>query len=486
MRFIDFFAGVGGFRRGMELAGHECVGFCEFDQYATASYVAMHCATDEQLAYIQKLPKKDRLKEILKDEYRNGEWYANDVRNVRVGCMPVAECWTFGAPCQDFSIAGLRRGLDGERSSLVGEIFRLLREIGDGHRPEWLIYENVKGMLSSNNGFDFACILAELDECGYDAEWCIFNSKDYGVPQNRERVYVVGHLRTKGERKVLFDTRADGQNCIQIKQIGGLVTHRDNPNRYRVYDATGIAPTLDDMGGGGREPHIVLNPNETDNSMYTIRGGGHERRSLIWQKNQPKQKTHDALNHDTTLASTNEVERIRVSHTSAKKGVIIMGDYSRPAQKYKYAIPDNMDCPALQARDYKGATQIQIPVYEATTTGFTNAVVGEDSVNFAHAGSDTKRGRVGHNIANTLDTNQKQGVFVKVGEDLECYAVYNEQYDAYVAIRKLTPRECFRLQGWTDEYFERAQLINSDAQLYKQAGNGVTVNVVHAIAVALN
>ena len=162
-----------------------------------------------------------------------------------------------------------------------------------------------------------------------------------------------------------------------------------------------------------------------------------------------------------------------------------MGDYSRPAQKYKYAIPDNMDCPALQARDYKGATQIQIPVYEATTQGYSNCTVGEDSINFAHAGSDTKRGRVGHNIANTLDTNQKQGVFVKVNDDLECYAVYNEQYDAYVAIRKLTPRECFRLQGWTDEYFERAEFVNSDAQLYKQAGNGVTVNVVYAIAAVM-
>ena len=80
MKFIDFFAGVGGFRRGMELAGHECVGFCEFDKFATASYTSMHLLTQEQREFLDKMPLKQRQKEILKEEYRNGEWYANDIR----------------------------------------------------------------------------------------------------------------------------------------------------------------------------------------------------------------------------------------------------------------------------------------------------------------------------------------------------------------------------------------------------------------------
>lgn len=123
MKFIDWFAGIGGFRRGMELAGHECVGFCEFDKYAVMSYTMMHLATEEQREYIKSIPApfnkrgepnlKKRQKEILKDEYRNGEWYSNDIRNVDAGSVPQADCWCFGAPCQDFSVAGKREGLGG-------------------------------------------------------------------------------------------------------------------------------------------------------------------------------------------------------------------------------------------------------------------------------------------------------------------------------------------------------------------------------------
>ena len=162
MKFIDFFAGIGGFTRGFELAGHECIGHCEFDKYAEASYRAMHTATAEQLKHLASLPKHKRQKEILKDEYLNGEWYSRDVRAVNVSNVPRADCWTFGAPCQDFSLAGRRAGLDGERSSLVREIFRIVEELEEEDKPTWLIYENVKGMLSSNRGLDFLSILSEM------------------------------------------------------------------------------------------------------------------------------------------------------------------------------------------------------------------------------------------------------------------------------------------------------------------------------------
>lgn len=168
--FIDLFAGIGGFRRGMELAGHRCIGFCEWDKFATASYTSMHLMTDKQREYLSTLSLKKRRKVILENEYRNGEWYADDIRGVDAGSMPTADCWCFGAPCQDFSVAGKRAGLDGDRSSLVREVFRILREIEEKNRPEWIIYENVKGMLSSNKGFDFLEILLAMDELGYDFE----------------------------------------------------------------------------------------------------------------------------------------------------------------------------------------------------------------------------------------------------------------------------------------------------------------------------
>lgn len=165
MNFIDFFAGVGGFRRGMELAGHKCIGFCEFDKFATASYTSMHLITNEQREYLATLPLKQRQKEILKEEYRNGEWYAKDITGVHADNIPKADMWCFGAPCQSFSVAGKREGMDGE-SGLIREIFRILNELSEENKPEWLVYENVKGMLSSNGGWDYAAILAEMDGGG--------------------------------------------------------------------------------------------------------------------------------------------------------------------------------------------------------------------------------------------------------------------------------------------------------------------------------
>lgn len=148
--------------------------------------------------------------------------------------------------CQDFSVAGKRAGLDGDRSSLIREIFRLLEEQKEQDRPEWLIYENVKGMLSSNKGLDYLSILSEMDRLGYDIEWQNINSKWF-VPQNRERIYTIGHLRRFGSRKVFPIEGTDGENSIQ--QLGSRIAERKNPNAYRVYSVDGLSPCLGTMQG---------------------------------------------------------------------------------------------------------------------------------------------------------------------------------------------------------------------------------------------
>lgn len=125
-------------------------------------------------------------------------------------------------------------------------------------------------------------------------------------------------------------------------------------------------------------------------------------------------------------------------------------------------------------------TAIAIKVKEATKRGYAIADVG-DSINLSVPSSKTRRGRVGDNIANTLDTSCNQGVVTLTKDTKDIWAVWSEKYNCYLAIRKLTPKECFRLQGWADDYFEKAEFVNSNSQLYKQAGNGVTVNVVQAI-----
>lgn len=166
MKFIDFFAGVGGFRRGMELAGHECVGFCEFDKFATASYTSMHLLTPEQREFLDKMPLKQRQKEILKEEYRNGEWYANDIRRVYAGDIPKADCWCFGFPCQDISVAGKQLGFQGNRSSLFFRVMYLIGQLEEENKPTYLFIENVKNLLSVNGGWDFARLLIEMEQGG--------------------------------------------------------------------------------------------------------------------------------------------------------------------------------------------------------------------------------------------------------------------------------------------------------------------------------
>ena len=126
MKFIDFFAGIGGFRRGMELAGHKCIGFCEFDKFAMASYTAMHCMTDEDRERLAALPKNRRVAEAGKEEYRHGDG-TNDVRRIFAEDIPRADCWCFGFPCQDISVAGKQAGFKGNRSSLFSELSGLFR-----------------------------------------------------------------------------------------------------------------------------------------------------------------------------------------------------------------------------------------------------------------------------------------------------------------------------------------------------------------------
>ena len=415
MKFIDFFAGIGGFRRGMELAGHECVGFCEFDKFATASYISMHLLTDEQRKALKDLPIKKRQKEILKEEYRNGEWYANDIRRVYAGDIPKADCWCFGFPCQDISVAGKQAGFQGNRSSLFFRVMYLVGQLKEEDKPTYLFIENVKNLLSVNGGWDFARLLIEMEQWGYDTEWQVLNSKDFGVPQNRERCFIIGHLRGRSTSKIFPIEGTDGKNSVSLNLFGCL--NGRNSQRDRVYSGDGLALTISTKPGGNTEPKIAI--------------------------------------------------------------PVLTPDRAEKRQNGRRFKEDGEPMFTLTGQDRHG---IAIEVKEATKQGYAECRVGIDSVNFSMPNSKTRRGRVGQEIANTLDTSCNQGIFVQVSEELTVYAVWYEKYQCYIAIRKLTPKECFRLQGWSDDYFEKAQFVNSDSQLYKQAGNGVTVTVIEAIA----
>ena len=380
MKFLDLFAGIGGFRLGMESAGHECIGFCEIDKFARESYKAIHDTKGEiELHDITQ----------VSDEFIRG------IGSVDIICG--------GFPCQAFSIAGNRRGFEDTRGTLFFEIARFASIL----RPKYLFLENVKGLLNHQKGDTFETMLRILDELGYDVEWQVLNSKNFGVPQNRERVFIIGHLRGECTRRIfpISGENAKSDTKSKIKVIGNT----KNPNgtshgsKSRVYDSNGLMATL--TATDYHEPKQVAIPVRTPNRVEKRQNGRRFKTNGEPMFTLTAQDQHGILIEDKKL-------KIR----------------------------------------------------EATTKGYAEARIG-DSVNIANINSKTKRGRVGNQIANTLLASEQQGV---VGSDYR--------------IRRLTPRECWRLQGFPDSAFDKAQAVTSNSQLYKQAGNSVTVNVIAEIA----
>lgn len=332
------FTGIGGFERGIALSGieGECIGYSEIDKYAIQTF-----------------------------EHHFGKEIKNygDATRINTSELPSFDLLVGGFPCQAFSLAGKRAGFEDTRGTLIFDVVRVLRD----KRPRHFVLENVKGLLSHEGGKTFAAILEILTDTGYDVSWSIHNSKNYGVPQNRERVYLIGNLR--GEtRPQVFPLRASGEEAqgtshptIDANYYKGpsnqrrMIQQLNNPvhSNDRVYSDEGISPTLNTMQGGNRQPFIR--------------------------------------------------------------------------------------------------------VVSATKTGYEEAEVG-DGINIGAAGSTTRRGRVQKEAAQTLNTSGDVGT-----------------YDG-VRIRRLTPVECERLQGFPDGW-----TLGSDSQRYKQCGNAITVNVVQHV-----
>ena len=288
-------------------------------------------------------------------------------------------------------------------------------------------------------GATFETIIRTLDGLGYDVEWQVLNSKNFGVPQNRERVFIIGHLRGQRTRNI-FPLSGESQSTSNqsVVKIGNVNLSGSGMNG-EVYQANGLAPTLTTNKGEGQKIAIpVLTPDRAEK-----------------RQNGRRFKTDGEPMFTLTAQDRHGV----VVGNEIKKYGTIEPNFNQSGVVYE------TDGIAPTIRAYQGGgLEPKIRVKEATSQGYAEAEIG-DSVNLSHPNSKTRRGRVGKQIANTLLTGESQGV---VEPDFR--------------IRKLTPRECWRLQGFPDWAFDKAQEVNSNSQLYKQAGNSVTVNVIAAIA----
>ncbi len=434
IRVLELFAGIGACSKALENLNipHEIVDAVEIDKYAVKSFNAIHHTSFEP----QDITKWD--KDIDVDLIMHG------------------------SPCQDFSIAGKQLGGDKDshtRSSLMYETLRIVEKL----KPKYVIWENVKNLLSNRHRHNFDAYIQAMDQLGYHSTYQVLNAKDYGVPQNRERVFTVSvrndinqqfifppKQELKIKLKDLLENEVDEKYYLTNEQVasftaqtnraqargsgfkfsptdGDGVAHTvstkagqrktDNFVRCigrveainghdilkRVYSAQGISPTLSTMGGGNTEPKII----EDEPIVVASRGRGEKNEQHL------EPRKDGVTNTITSVAKDNFV--------------------------------------AIKTGNKQG--------YDLATDG--------DGVDFQYPNSNTRRGRVGHGVAKTIATNGQMGV-------VESYR-----------IRKLTPKECWRLMGFDDESFERAAKVNSNHQLHKQAGNSIVVNVLEAILTRL-
>ena len=249
MKYFSLFSGIGGFELGIGDKA-ECIGFSEIDKYAI---------------------------QIYQKHFPNHKNYG-DITKINADELPDFDFLCGGFPCQAFSIAGLRRGFEDTRGTLFFEIARILQ----AKRPSLLLLENVKGLLSHDKGATFERIIQTLDELGYDLQWQVLNSKNFGVPQNRERVFIVGHLRGTSRPEV-FPFRETNPKTLEY--VGGILSDKakkwlDDGKQFsrnfsqgsRVYAESGISSTLASQAGGlGAKTGLYLARVSRKDSVYDMR-----------------------------------------------------------------------------------------------------------------------------------------------------------------------------------------------------------------------
>ena len=406
IRFFDMFSGIGGFRSGLEaVGGFECVGHCEIDKHANQAYNAIY-------------------------DIKEQEVYFEDATKINADDLPDIDLICGGFPCQAFSIAGKRGGFSDARGTLFFEIARLAAV----KRPSYLLLENVPGLLSHDGGRTFATILGTLSDLGYDVTWEVLNSKDFGVPQSRKRVYIIGYFRERCAGEILSFTEANGATLMQI------VPGREGD---RIYSPRGLSITLTSNAGGfgGRTGLYDVNlPIKVKTKQgYQLAYPGDSIDLAYPTLNSRRGRVGDKIAH--TVTPTNP------------QGYFFI-DMNAPPN-----LTDTARC--ITARQDSGISNRKGEHSGVFIEDEPRAILTPEKEYVRQQG---RRYKEPNEPMFALTVCDRHGI-IRHGK-----------------VRRLMPIECWRLQGFTDEQFYKAQATGlTDGHLYKMAGNAVTVPVVSAV-----
>lgn len=361
-----------------------------------------------------------------------GEMYFEDATKINPDDLPDIDLITGGFPCQSFSIAGRRNGFNDTRGTLFFEIAR----IAAVKRPALLFLENVPGLLSHDEGRTFATILNALDEIGYDVSWTELNSANFGVPQSRNRVFITGFLRGKCRGEVLAFCEANPKT---------IVRRMPGSEGNRVYSADGLSVTLTAGGGGGGGK----------TGLYLI---------PIPVKSKTKSGYQFAFPNDSI-----DVSYLTMNSRRGRVGTEIAHTLTTSSTQAFYFIDMNPNAKLTQLARCITARQDSGISHRHGEHSGVMVILKELTADELVSIGDTF-----HNYW-TFENPNKETVTAMI--------IVDENGNFFVGyIRRLTPRECFRLQGFTDEQFNKVKAIGmSDSRLYKMAGNAVSVPVITAI-----
>nr|DAJ47874.1 MAG TPA: Cytosine specific methyltransferase [Caudoviricetes sp.] len=471
----ELFSGIGAQISALERLGipFEIKHTSDIDHNAVLAYASIHCGLTEELinTYAEYPTREEMARQLTeinlgydfqknkpynwyrfvnsKSKELEKYWLANKLsRNLgdisKLEHLDYADFWTYSFPCQSVSVSGKQEGIikGKTRSGLLYEVQRLLEKADKMLAlPKYLMLENVKNLVGKKFKPQFDEWVAWLDELGYNTYWKVLNAKDYGVPQNRERVFVISVRKDIDDGKFEFPQPFD--NGVRLKDV-----LEDNVDE-KYYLSEDIQNRL-----------IITDKTLTKNIIGTTKPSFRTigQRDVVYSENSIM----------GTLVATDykQPKQILETNRCVKVGDLNYYPYETSNRVYsKEGISPTLTTMQGGNTEPKIAEPIAY-VKEATKKGYAEIYEG-DSVNLEQPNSKTRRGRVGKGCAQTLTTSCNQAIV-----ELETKSF---------RVRKLTPRECYRLMGFTDEQFDKSQAFSSDSQLYKQTGNSIVVDVLYYI-----